>query len=144
MVNLAAVVRGGGAGAAALVQPTARALEFWLATDPRSLNWWWNELSVPGLQNLGGRNGFPPPENNELVLSNAIGCTDTVPFPREPKNKHPVLTLGQSRTLRTHFLPPHYAVSPGTSGKSAYVISHAPEMPDFWHGSLYARLMADR
>ena len=47
MVNLAAVVRGGGAGAAALVQPTARALEFWLATDPRSLNWWWNELSVP-------------------------------------------------------------------------------------------------
>ena len=34
-----------------------------------------------GLQNLGaGRNGFPPPEKNELVLSIEMGCTDTVPF----------------------------------------------------------------
>ena len=29
---------------------------------------------------FGGRNGFPPPEKNELVLSINTGCADTVPF----------------------------------------------------------------
>lgn len=29
-------------------------------------------------------------------------------------------------------------------GGERYVISHAPEMPDFWHGTLYAALLADR
>ena len=29
---------------------------------------------------FGGRNGFPPPENNELVL----GCADTVSFQSKP------------------------------------------------------------
>ena len=29
---------------------------------------------------FGGRNGFPPPEKNELVLSIKMGCADTVPF----------------------------------------------------------------
>ena len=29
---------------------------------------------------FGGRNGFPPPENHELVLSIEMGCADTVPF----------------------------------------------------------------
>jgi hypothetical protein len=26
-----------------LVEATERAILFWLKTDPRSLNWWWNE-----------------------------------------------------------------------------------------------------
>merc|ERR1711957_349654 len=29
-------------------------------------------------------------------------------------------------------------------GGKKYVISHAPEMPDFWHGTLYTAVMADR
>ena len=33
---------------------------------------------------FGGRNGFPPPENNELVLFITTGCTDTVPFQLKP------------------------------------------------------------
>ena len=35
---------------------------------------------------IRGQNRFLPPETNELVLSIALGCTesDTVPFPREP------------------------------------------------------------
>ena len=37
-----------------------------------------------------GQNRFPPSEKTELVLSIETGCTDTVPFVREPK--HPVLT----------------------------------------------------
>ena len=39
---------------------------------------------IAGLQNLGGRNFFRPPEKNELVLSIETGCTDNAPFPREP------------------------------------------------------------
>ena len=31
-----------------------------------------------------GRNGFPPPEKNELVLSFETGCADTVNFQPEP------------------------------------------------------------
>jgi hypothetical protein len=31
----------------ALIDPTARAVTFWLRRDPRSLNWWWNALTVP-------------------------------------------------------------------------------------------------
>ena len=37
-----------------------------------------------GLQILGGRNSFPPPEKNELVLSITMGCADTVPFQSRP------------------------------------------------------------
>ena len=33
---------------------------------------------------FGGRNGFPPPEKNELVLSIEMGCADTVPFQPKP------------------------------------------------------------
>ena len=33
---------------------------------------------------FGGRNGFPPPEKNELVLSIKMGCADTVPFQSKP------------------------------------------------------------
>ena len=33
---------------------------------------------------FGGRNGFPPPEKNELVLSINMGCADTVPFQPKP------------------------------------------------------------
>ena len=33
---------------------------------------------------FGGRNGFPPPEKNELVLSIEMGCADTVPFQPNP------------------------------------------------------------
>ena len=33
---------------------------------------------------FGGRNGFPPPEKNELVLSITMGCADTVPFQPKP------------------------------------------------------------
>ena len=33
---------------------------------------------------FGGRNGFPPPEKHELVLSIKIGCADTVPFQSKP------------------------------------------------------------
>ena len=41
---------------------------------------------VAGLQKFGGRNGFPPPEKNELVLFIKWGGaeSDTVPFRREP------------------------------------------------------------
>ena len=39
---------------------------------------------------FGGRNGFPPPEKNELALSIEKGCADTVPF--QTRAKHPVLT----------------------------------------------------
>jgi chondroitin AC lyase len=45
MVNLAAVVRA--ANDSALIEPTLRAIGFWLKTNPRSDNWWWNELEVP-------------------------------------------------------------------------------------------------
>ena len=31
-----------------------------------------------------GRNGFPPREKHELVLSIKIGCADTVPFQSKP------------------------------------------------------------
>ena len=30
-----------------LVPPTLRAVDHWLAVDPQSDNWWWNELRVP-------------------------------------------------------------------------------------------------
>jgi len=30
------------------------------------------------------------------------------------------------------------------AGDKTYVLSHAPEMPDFWHGTLYTAVMADR
>ena len=33
---------------------------------------------------FGGRNGFPPPEKHELVLSIKMGCADTVPFQSKP------------------------------------------------------------
>ena len=33
---------------------------------------------------FGGRNGFPPPEKHELVLSIEMGCADTVPFQSKP------------------------------------------------------------
>ena len=33
---------------------------------------------------FGGRNGFPPPEKNELVLSIKMGCADTVPWQSKP------------------------------------------------------------
>ena len=33
---------------------------------------------------LGGRNGFPPTEKNELVLSIETGCADTVPVQPKP------------------------------------------------------------
>ena len=29
------------------MEPTRLAIEFYLQTDPRSANWWWNELRVP-------------------------------------------------------------------------------------------------
>ena len=38
----------------------------------------------PGLQTIWGQNRFPPPEKTGLVLFIEMGCTDTVPFPREP------------------------------------------------------------
>ena len=38
----------------------------------------------PRAPEFGGRNGFPPPEKNELVLSIGMGCADTVPFQSEP------------------------------------------------------------
>ena len=41
-----------------------------------------------------GRIGFPPPENNEQVLSIEMGGTNAVPFPREPNTP---LSLGQFR-----------------------------------------------
>ena len=39
---------------------------------------------IAGLQNLGGRNGFPPPEKHELVLFIEMGCADTVHFNQNP------------------------------------------------------------
>ena len=33
---------------------------------------------------FGGRNGFPPPEKNELVLSIEMGCVDTMLFQSKP------------------------------------------------------------
>ena len=48
---------------------------------PDSQRW---KMFCAGLQNLGGRNGFPPPEKNELVLSIKMGCADTVPFQSKP------------------------------------------------------------
>lgn len=54
MVNLAAVVRAANGSsaveaveAAALIGPTTQAIKFWLQTDPRSDNWWWDDLRVP-------------------------------------------------------------------------------------------------
>ena len=48
-INMAACVRAanGSGPAAALVPRTRSAIDYWLKTDPRSLNWWWNELQVP-------------------------------------------------------------------------------------------------
>ena len=45
MQNMAAVVRATNDSNMALA--TNRAIEFWLRRDPRSLNWYWNELAVP-------------------------------------------------------------------------------------------------
>jgi hypothetical protein len=45
MQNLAAATRA--TNDSSLIAPTRRAIDFWLQRDPRSLNWWWNELSVP-------------------------------------------------------------------------------------------------
>ena len=44
-------------------------------------------VSPGAQQNSGGRIGVPPPEKNEpvLVLPIEMGCTDAVPFVREPK-----------------------------------------------------------
>jgi chitinase len=36
-----------------------------------------------------------------------------------------------------------HGIFAAASGARNYTISHAPEMPDFWHGSLYATLLAD-
>ena len=33
---------------------------------------------------FGGRNGFPPPEKNALVLSIKMGCADSVPVQSKP------------------------------------------------------------
>ena len=38
---------------------------------------------------FGGRIGFPPPEENELILSINMGCADTVPF-RPISNPRPI------------------------------------------------------
>jgi chondroitin AC lyase len=45
MENMAAAVRATNDSSLALA--TKRAIEFWLRRDPRSLNWYWNELAVP-------------------------------------------------------------------------------------------------
>ena len=45
MQNMAAAVRTTNDTSLALA--TNRAIEFWLRSDPRSLNWYWNELAVP-------------------------------------------------------------------------------------------------
>lgn len=45
MENMAAAVRATNDSSLALA--TNRAIEFWLRRDPRSLNWYWNELAVP-------------------------------------------------------------------------------------------------
>ena len=45
MQNMAAAVRATNDSSLALA--TNRAIEFWLRRDPRSLNWYWNELAVP-------------------------------------------------------------------------------------------------
>lgn len=37
-----------------------------------------------------------------------------------------------------------HAYFAGLPGGKHYVLTHAPEMPDFWHGVLYMELMADR
>ena len=59
-------------------------------TDSKTQNITFAESYDPGLQNLGGRIGFPPPEKKELVLSIEMGCIDTVHF--STGTKHPVLS----------------------------------------------------
>ena len=47
------------------------------AADPQNKVWLW-------APEFGGRNDFPPPEKNELVLSIEMGRADTVPFQSKP------------------------------------------------------------
>ena len=56
-----------------------------------------------------GQDRFPPPENNELVLSIGMGCADTVHF--QPKTKHPVLTRPISNPQNSFSAPKFW--SPG-------------------------------
>ena len=45
---------------------------------------WGHSVSIWAPE-FGGRNDFPPPEKNELVLFITTGCTDTVLVPFQPK-----------------------------------------------------------
>ena len=47
-------------------------------------NKWTAYKAVNWAPECGGRNGFPPPEKNELVLSIEMGCADTMHFQSKP------------------------------------------------------------